>query len=221
MKNNNLSPKKIEVQGWTFRIHLPAKLADPIIPLLLLHGHLGNENVMWTFSEPIPDTTLMIAPRAPVKMSTEQFSWHEISPQWPSMERYQSLVDELMAGVKALLDREGLSVSRYDLMGFSQGGVMAYAFAILHPESVRRVAALASFIPQSWIKQCNSASLEQQEFFIAHGTEDEIIPISKARQAANWLKEKNAKVTFCEADIGHKVSVDCFNGLGKFFTNAH
>jgi phospholipase/carboxylesterase len=219
MNNENLSTEKVKFQEWTFRISRPAELSDSTKPLLLLHGHLGNENVMWTLAKPIPDSTLMIAPRAPMKMGTDQFSWHKISPQWPSMERYQSLVDELIAGVKTLLDREGLSVSRYDLMGFSQGGVMAYAFAILHPEKVRKVAALASFIPQSWMKQCDQTLFDHQEFFIAHGTKDDIVPISKARQTADWLKGRNAQVTFCQADTGHRISADCFNGLGTFFTN--
>ncbi len=219
MKAENRSPEKTTVQGWTFRVSHPKSPSEPTVPLLLLHGHLGNEKVMWTLARPIPNTVLMIAPRAPMKMGVDQYSWHEISQKWPSIEKYQSLVDDLLAGVKALFDKEGLSVSQFDLMGFSQGGVMAYAFAMLHPELIRKVASIASFIPQSWMKQYDQATFDTQEVFIAHGTRDEIVPLSKARQAVDWLRDKNAHVTFCEADTGHKISADCLNGLGEFFTN--
>jgi hypothetical protein len=36
-------------------------------------------------------------------------------------------------------------------------------------------------------------------------------------KAAKWLKENGANITFCKAEIGHKLSADCLKGLGKFF----
>jgi phospholipase/carboxylesterase len=215
----NSSPEKDKINGWHFRVKRPPVLSDKTQILLLLHGYLGNEDVMWTLTKPIPDTYLMLAPRAPVKMGSDQYSWHEISPQWPSINTYQTLTEDLLNHVQSWMDREGMVMSEYNLMGFSQGAVMAYALAILHPEVVRKVAALAGFIPHSWKKQLTSAPFTHQEFFIAHGKNDDIVPIKKARQTVNWLEEKNAQVTFCEADIGHKISADCFNGLGKFFAN--
>ncbi len=219
MNDQNIKPEKIEIQGWTFRISRPAELPEPTIPLLLLHGHLGNENVMWTLAKPIPQGTLIIAPRAPMKMGVDQYSWHEISPQWPSLETYQTLGDELLEAVRAWMNREGFTISQFDIMGFSQGGVMAYALAILYSELVRKVAVLASFIPQSWMKEGDRVSLAHQVFFIAHGMKDDIVPIDKARHAAEWLEKKNAQVTFCQADTGHRISADCFNSLEKFFSN--
>ena len=185
--------------------------------MLLLHGHLGNENAMWILTKPIPNSYTLIAPRAPVKTGKDQYSWHEISPQWPGLEKYTDLTNKLLTRVDGWLREQNLNFQHFDVMGFSQGALMAYALAILHPHRISKVAALAGFIPQSWVEKLDKRSLLRKSFFVAHGKQDDIIPINKAYQAADWLEDNGAQVTFCAADIGHKLSANCFNGLGNFF----
>lgn len=210
-------PQKIELDGWPFRIKKPSKVTDQTRVLLLLHGHLGNENVMWILTNPLPDDYIMMAPRAPVKTGKDQYSWHKIKQGWPGIETYQELIDSLLSRVNTWLEDNQLDVEKLDVMGFSQGAAMAYAMAILYPEKVGRIAAIAGFIPKSWEEHLQRASLGGKKFFVAHGTQDDIVPIKKAQQAARWLKENNAQVTLCEADTGHKISANCFKGLGDFF----
>jgi len=214
----NDRPEKIEIKGWPFRVQQPEKRVDKDRVLLLLHGHLGNENVMWILTKPISNTYTMLAPRAPIKIGPDQYSWHAIEPQWPGMDTYQELTGQLLERVDIWIEEQGMEVGHYDVMGFSQGTVMAYALSILHPAKIGKVAALAGFLPEAWHDYLNSEALSGKAFFIAHGTEDDIVPISKARKAAKWLTENGAQVTFCEADTGHKLSANCFNGLGEFFS---
>jgi len=213
IKNSEL----IEINNWTFRVKMPSKRTDPSKALLLLHGHLGNENAMWILSNPIPNDYCMISPRAPIMMGENQFSWHEITQQWPDLDHYHQLVDQLLSRVELWGENNHIKVQKLDVMGFSQGAVMAYAIAILYPDKIGKIAALAGFIPQSWKNKIPVNVFEGKEFFIAHGTRDEIVPIGKARKASDWIKENGAEVRFCEADTSHKISANCFNGLGEFF----
>jgi phospholipase/carboxylesterase len=213
----NDQPTKIVIDRWPFRVKQPIKRTENNRLLLLLHGHLGNENAMWILTKPLPAFYTMLAPRAPVKFGPKQYSWHEIGSTWPGIEAYQALTKDLLLRVKTWMEDNSMDVDQFDLMGFSQGATMAYALAILHPEIISKVAALASFIPQSWKARLSETTLDGKQFFIAHGTQDDVIPIKKARQAAAWLNEKGAQVTFCEADTGHKLSANCFKGLGNFF----
>lgn len=210
-------PQETTIKNWTFRIKKPSQQDQPVKIMLLLHGHLGNEKSMWILTSRLPDSYIYIAPRAPVKTGEYQYSWHEISPQWPDLDHYHGLAQKLLERVYSWCDDNNLECDQLDIMGFSQGAVMAYALAFLYPEKIGKVAALASFIPQSWKSEIDTISIESKSFFIAHGTEDEIIPIQKASKTADWLEENGADVTFCKADIGHKLSADCFKGLGKFF----
>lgn len=210
-------PQKIEINGWHFRVKFPKITTSAPRLLLLLHGYQGNENVMWLLAKPLPDDYLLIAPRAPKKHDEDQYIWHEITPQWPDIHTYRQLSDQLLKPVDQWLNEQKIKTEKFDVMGFSQGAVIAYALAFLKPERIGRVAALAGLIPHSWQDQIDMRIIKNKQFFIAHGTKDEIIPISKAHHAADLLRENGAQVTFCEAEIGHKLSANCFNGLGDFF----
>lgn len=210
-------PEETVIKDWIFRIKRPKVQNEQAKVMLLIHGYFGNEKAMWILTNPIPENYVMIAPRAPEKMGPNQYSWHEIGPKWPSLKTYKNLSDQLLERVDDWLDDNQMNINHLDVMGFSQGAVMAYGLAFLYPERIGKVAALASFIPQSWKSDIDPSSIKDKDFFIAHGTEDEITPIKRAKESAEWMKENGANITFCEADIGHKLSADCFNGLGDFF----
>ena len=210
-------PEKILVDGSIFRVKKPDPESQPQKALLLLHGHLGNENVMWILADPLPKNYFILAPRAPIQLGENQFSWHKITPQWPDFDHYGRLAENLLEKVRIWEKENGLQFEKYDLMGFSQGAVMAYALALLFPEKIGKVAALAGFIPASWKNDTHQPLLSGKTFFVAHGKKDEIVPIEKAQQTVSWLENHGAVVEFCEADIGHKISANCFSGLGEFF----
>ncbi len=212
-------PELVDIQGWRFRVRPPQDTLNAPRVMLLLHGHLGNENVMWVLTKPIPQNYYLIAPRAPVKLGENQFSWHDIGSQWLDLQSYKELVDDVLSRVDQWAKEHNFLNQQFDVMGFSQGAVMAYAMALLYPDRLRKVAALAGFIPHTWLYDFKPSSYSGLSLFIAHGTRDDVIPIKKSRQAAAWFKEHGAHVTFCEADIGHKLSADCFKGLGAFFLN--
>ncbi|MGD8822778.1 MAG: hypothetical protein PVG63_06725, partial [Anaerolineales bacterium] len=50
-----------------------------------------------------------------------------------------------------------------------------------------------------------------------HGTEDELIPIEHARHDVERLRTAGVDVSFCEAEVGHKVGVECTRGLKTWF----
>jgi len=214
----NSEPERIDIQGWPFRVKMPPQITADSPVLLLLHGHLGNENVMWILVKPLPDDFIILSPRAPIQTGPEQFSWHEISTHWPDIRAYQHLAEELLSRVDQWMKENQINVNFYDVMGFSQGAVLAYSLALLFPDRIGKVAALAGFIPRSWQQALNPENLSGKEFFIAHGVQDNIVPIKQAQQAAEWLGKRDAEVTFCQADIGHKLSADCYKGLGEFFS---
>ena len=216
MDNNT---KTITISEWPFRIKLAVNPNKPLKVILLLHGHLGNEDSMWVLTKPLPDCYTLLAPRAPVETGERSYSWHEINDNWPAFSHYQELANQLLSRVDKWSNDNLYQVDSMDVMGFSQGAVMAYALAMSNPEKIRKVAALAGFIPSSWHERLNQSSLSDKDFFIAHGIHDEMVPFEKARQAENWLRENHARVTFCEADTGHKLTANCLRGLGEFFSN--
>jgi predicted esterase len=58
--------------------------------------------------------------------------------------------------------------------------------------------------------------LDGKPVFIAHGVQDELVPVEQAREAGKLLDQWGAKVFYCETDGGHKVSKGCLKGMVNF-----
>jgi phospholipase/carboxylesterase len=207
-----------EFRDWTFRFRPAA--SQPARLLVLIHGWTGDENSMWVFAHQLPPQEAVLAPRAPYSAPEGGYTWREIIPgTWglpgiddlrPSAEALIGFIDDFSASV-------GMTVRQIDLVGFSQGAALSYTLAILHPERIRVLAALSGFLPQGADGLLASRSLAGKPFFVAHGRQDNMIPVEQARKAVKLLESSGAKVTYCESDGGHKVSAECFTGLAELF----
>ena len=61
--------------GLAFRYLMPDG-PGPYATAVLLHGRLGDEDVMWVFRQVVPRPWLVVAPRAIVPEAPRGFSWH-------------------------------------------------------------------------------------------------------------------------------------------------
>ena len=199
---------------WVYRTSKP-DAAGPHPVILLLHGWTGNENSMWVFTPRLPAKCLFIAPRGLYPAARGGYSWHIQLNTWPRMEHFQPAVDALMDLLTAKLFPEG-DFSELQLVGFSQGAALAYTFTLLHPERVASLSALSGFLPEGATTVPSTTHVNGLPVFITHGTKDGLVPVERARQAAEAMDRVGAKVTYCEHDVGHKLSVNCFRGLETF-----
>jgi phospholipase/carboxylesterase len=79
------------------------------------------------------------------------------------------------------------------------------------------LAGLAGFLPEGSADWVGSRRLDGLPVFIAHGAQDELVPVVRARQAVETLQQAGAQVTYCEDDVGHKLSANCFRALQAFY----
>jgi phospholipase/carboxylesterase len=210
----------ITFNEWTLRIR---ESADPSPRLMLLiHGFTGDENSMWVFGRDLPPRYWIVAPRAPHAGKPAGYSWRP--PQFENMNQLdldllRSSTEELIQLVDDYAASISLEARTFDVMGFSQGGAMSSLLALLHPERVRKVGMLASFVPEGVEQLISQRPLEGKPFFVAHGTKDETVSIDRARASIQLLEQAGANVTYCEDEVGHKVSVTCLRALKKFFAD--
>jgi phospholipase/carboxylesterase len=210
-------PELFVHQGWTFRLRLARE--KPARLLILLHGWMGDEKSMWVLAHNLSPSYTILAPRAPIAVAEGGFSWREINPGTFGLAK----LDELQPAAQALLSAvddwpagAGTPFDRFDLLGFSQGAALAYSLALLFPQRVRRLAVLSGFIPQGSESWLTPQRLTAIAAFIAHGRQDELVPVDQARHASFLLKEIGADVTYCESEGGHKVSKECLKALESF-----
>ena len=166
----------------------------------------------------------MVAPRAPYASQMQQggYTWRP-SPgdaeDRPSLEELRGSAEALIRLVDEYAASIEVSAEIFDVMGFSQGAAMGSSLAFLYPERIRRVGILAGFVPSGLEDLISQRPLEGKPFFVAHGTKDERVSIERARASIELLEQAGAQVTYCEDDVGHKVSVTCLRALKDFFAN--
>ena len=207
----------VEFQGWTLRVRAAE---HPERLLLLIHGYTGDENSMWVFARDLPAMYQLIAPRAMHPSGSTGYSWRP-SPDsdfgMPSLDQLRPAAEALIRLVDEYQKSEGIEAEQFDVMGFSQGAVMSNVLAFLYPQRVRKVGILAGFVPQGIEDLIPSQPVEGKPFFVTHGTKDATVAIERARASRVLLEQAGAMVTYCEDEVGHKVSVNCLLALKRFF----
>lgn len=211
----------IEFHNWTLRIRESTSRSPRL--LLLIHGLTGDENSMWVFVRNLSPEYWMVAPRAPYLAEPSGYSWRERfdSSQFgrPTIEQLRPGVEELVRLVDEYSASAGFDASTFDVMGFSQGAAMCNVLAFLYPERIRKAGILAGFVPRGLEDLASQRPLQGKPFFVTHGTRDDMVSIERARESIAILEQAGAQVTYCEDDVGHKVSVSCLRALKDFLTD--
>lgn len=200
---------------WVYRTSQPDGVG-PFPVMLLLHGWTGDEDSMWVFTPRLPTDRLFIAPRGLYQAPRGGYSWYAERHSWPQMADFQQTIEELLKLLTPARFQRG-EFSELHLVGFSQGAALAIAFTLLYPERVTSLAVLSGFLPDDATLSSSLPGLLGMPVFITHGSQDTIVPVNRARQAAELFENAGAQVSYCEDDVGHKLSANCFRGLERFY----
>lgn len=212
---------KTKRTNWVLRMRIP-KTDGPHPVMVLLHGWTGDEPAMWIFASRLPENYLLVAPRGPYKTPIGGYGWYpHRDDRWPSL-------DDLFPAVKALFELltpdnfPVLSTTSSELLntrflGFSQGAALMYSFVLLHPTHVQSFAGLSGFLPEGVGNFVRQKPLIGKNAFIAHGSDDKLVNVEKARRSVEIIQAAGANVAYCEDSVGHKLSATCFRGLEAFF----
>jgi phospholipase/carboxylesterase len=112
-----------------------------------------------------------------------------------------------------------VDAAQFDLMGFSQGAAMTNLIGIRHPQRVRKMGVLAGFVPAGMEELILQKPLAGKNIFVAHGTQDQMIPIDRARASMALLEQSGAQITYCEEEVGHKLSANCLRALESYLSS--
>jgi len=175
--------------------------------VLLLHGLTGDEDVMWGLEPIILPSARVLSPRALFPFAGGGYSWVDPAEgPAPAMQAFREPASALAGWIEAV---GGQGPSRpLVLMGFSQGSAIALsavAFGVLHPSAV---VVMAGLLPPGELPP-----LLALRVFWGHGRQDELIPVSRARGDVARLTTARADVTYCEAEVGHKLGAECLMGV--------
>jgi len=192
----------------------------PDAAVIWLHG-LGADG--HDFEPVVPELRLparlrlrFVFPHAPVRpvtinMGMPMRAWYDILQMGGGREdaagirASQGLLEALVARER---DR-GIAAARIVLAGFSQGGAIALHTALRHAERLAGVLALSTYLPLAATAAAErSAASRDLPVFMAHGSQDPMIDIARAREARTLLEGLGAAVQWREYAMPHSVCAE-------------
>jgi phospholipase/carboxylesterase len=198
--------------AYVYQVREPLKDGGgaPAPVLLLLHGYGANVDDLFSFAPDLPADFRIVSLQAPIDLGHGQFAWYPLRFEGgravADESRAQAAVDYIHGFLDFLKANYAVDAQRIYLMGFSQGTILSYAVALLHPGEIRGVAGfsgrmLASIRPAIQADDRHKAL----RVFVTHGTEDQVIPLASGKEAVTYLQGLGVQPTFKTYRAGHTI----------------
>ncbi|HKJ24366.1 MAG TPA: dienelactone hydrolase family protein [Myxococcota bacterium] len=199
--------------------HVPAG-DGPFPTILALHGWGANAHDLLGLAPLLHGgQALVLAPQGPVAFDVgggmPGYGWFPITGGAPpSPEEFERGRDALLAFLDAAEKHYPVDRRKIVVMGFSQGGVMAYDLVLRDPERFCGLVAMSSWYPdlvgQAIQKQDAHANFP---VLVMHGTEDPMIPVARAQESRDALLALDMALAYHEYEMGHEIRPEALRDL--------
>jgi len=91
------------------------------------------------------------------------------------------------------------------VIGFSQGGVMAYDLVLRDPGRYTGLIAMSSWLPPELKPADELGDHAELPVMVVHGTKDPMIPVERARESRERLTQLGLSPTYREYEMQHEI----------------
>jgi phospholipase/carboxylesterase len=191
---------------------------SPRAAIIWMHG-LGAdghdfEPIVPELGMPATPAVRFVFPHAPVQAVTinggaRMRAWYDVTgdgrQDTPGIRASQARVEALIARERA----RGIAPGAIVLAGFSQGGAVALQTGLRHAERLVGILALSTYLPlPDTLNQEASPANRGLPVFMAHGTQDPVIPLAWAARSRDALISLGYPVEWHEYPMPHSVCAE-------------
>ena len=201
----------------------------PRLAVVWLHG-LGADG--HDFEPIVPELRVnvpvrFVFPHAPVRPVTinggmQMRAWYDILGFDRRAREDAAGIHASAAAVTELVDREierGLSSDSIVLAGFSQGGAIALHTALRSPKPLAGVLALSTYLPlAATLASERSAANAAIPIFMAHGTDDPVLPFGLAETSRRALEALGYVVDWHAYRMAHSDCMEEERAIGAWLS---
>ncbi len=178
--------------------------------VVLLHGRGADEEDLVPVGRQLPGGVHLLSVRAPTRLGPG-FTWYDIDlsagglhASQPDPDDFDESLSLLSAFLETAIAEYGLDDEQIGLLGFSQGAILALGALAEQPERYAWIVGLHGYLPARYDVN-DLADAAGTAVFLGGGTQDEVIPATRAEDAANRLEAAGVEVTFRTYPIGHGI----------------
>jgi phospholipase/carboxylesterase len=181
--------------------------------LVMVHGRAGDRHVMWTFERVVPPSWHIVSFQAFEPEPIGGWSWWQMGENGGRRPAIHQAARRLAHAVRSFCQVRGIAPSKRVGIGFSQGGVLVSTGTFAGFLEFEAIAVLAGFVA---LPNGSNELSRKPKVFIAHGSEDDVIPVERARSGVEALKGLGVEVEYVEESVKHKVGIQGTRALGNW-----
>ena len=191
--------------------------------IIALHGWGSNSFDLLSVAPYIAGGRFMvICPQGPLEVPIGPivgYGWFPIRMGTPpNPAQVSEAADRTAAFIDSAIRRYPVEPRKLVLLGFSQGGVMAWRIAFRQPEKFAAVVGISTWFPPE-LKDAAATkadALSRMPAMVQHGRADDMIEIARARESAEHLRELQVPLDYHEYDCGHEITAQGISDLSAF-----
>ncbi len=110
-----------------------------------------------------------------------------------------------------------VAAERIIIAGFSQGGAVTLNAALCYEQRLGGIIALSTYLPEpAWVEQHRSAQNQATPVFMAHGTQDSVVPFALATRARQQLTDMGYAVEWHQYPMPHAVCAEEIHSIAAY-----
>src|SRR5262249_38059334 len=126
-----------------------------------------------------------------------------------------------VARMIAAIEKERPTLGKPIVTGFSQGGFLSYALAVLHPELIAEAHPVAGRLPPELWPSAWPSGRPMPPIHALHGDADSIVPIADDRQLVDRLKQLGFPIDLhASPGVEHTITAEMRRDLGASLARA-
>ena len=181
--------------------------------IVTLHGYGGNEVEVSGLADWLDATRPVFSPRGTIdEQGTYRWYGRFTGQQFDPVDIHQR-AEDLMTFLRHSATHYGFSVTDALISGFSNGGAMAAALAVLYPEEIRQVAVLSGVSP---FHQLPDTDLTGVRVWSSHGNTDMWVSEEAGSHLVSSLESLGATVGSLVRPGGHGITDEEVVAAKKF-----
>ena len=202
-----------------YTAHVPAG-QGPFPTILALHGWGASAHDLLGIAPMIQrGEVLFLCPQGPIELEPapgqRAYGWFPLTGGGEiDLASIVGARGALEAFVEDALELYPIDPAKLVIMGFSQGGVMAYDLALGRPERFAALVALSSWLPDVVVGALPQSDLRAAlPTLVIHGSQDPMIGIENAHEARAKLEKLGIQAAWGEYEMGHEIKPKALGDL--------
>ncbi len=193
--------------------------------LIALHGHGAHCQDLAPLAPMLAGGALqVISPQAEFRLEGAPYSY---APMFTWMQRgaddrpldgeLARVSEALFAFIDQVCDRYEVDRERLALMGFSQGGMLAYRLALSQPQRWRGAAMLSTWLPDDALDDVH-ADAADLPLLVQHGATDPLVEVDRGRQSRDRLQAMRMQLDYREYPMQHEIGRQSLHDLSAWLS---